>query len=1622
MDESLLKEARQAGEPQRVGAKRGRGDGGSPAQSPSRGNGHTGRSRSRNRSRSRGAKRGRSPEAGSAHDALKHAAEGGFTAHAPLAETAAAAAAAAAAPAPPAFRWGWRVPVAARVDGGAPAPAPLLPPISSPAGVELPAGDVEGEGPGADGDGGGGGDGDDAAAWDAAALLSDSDDGRGDVGAGGAADEDAGDDLVGLAGMALHSPPPGAADAAGEPCDAAAAAAGAPPGAGDGGYGAGAGADAASPAAADAGPAPPRPAKPQQFSRPVIRFDSKVIIPSSEWMESFWSGEAAMLSSTRPAPARSSAAAAEARVHALRDVLELATHNRWKPTAEWAEQMWADARIAQNHRRGVAPTVTEAESGADAQQQATQPAARDALQTSIGAQPSHAPADGGSDEPPAAGAAACAGEAPLPMEVDAGDAPLPMEVDAAAPGDGDCLDPPASSPRAAPPLANSPTWLIQPSAKKPLFAWAMPPRAKASSNHDFSRSNAQSLHRSPPSKPPSANANPHAVLRRAKAEAKAAAKAQTKAFLARARPPGEWAECHLLHGCASLDVPLDPEWEKLFWDEALFRAPTLRGDDGCRILQALLLLGPAHPGWRAPAVARVWRRMVALLGRPHTDGLEIVTARCFFSAGLTCPIAARNLVLPSAAALSKMEDMLRVSTTADALGGAHKGISAVLTSMGVRHTNERLCEHCFRLIDVAVEAPGSPVRHAVTAFLCLLPSPDSCVRVLSMQRIALEIDGPHHVLWEVAPSPGSEEISEEEQPLLLPPPPPPAPTPAAAPPQPAAADGPGAAAVAAGGGGEKAETPNKAGAGTHVRGPTWTSQEEGALLAEVAAAAAAGRSQKSAYAAAAAATGRTPMAAQTCHKAMRDKGTAPQVARKPAGGGGGPAAAAAAKQGTAALPPPAAGASPAPVEKKAGAAAKEEAKAAAKAAKAGGGAAAPLSPSSDPRFPAHISAWAVPGCGVSVTPRTRLRDSLLAAAGWRVVVVSIKEWSAACAAQKGACASLLRSRLHAAGYPCAAEDAHGESDTAAASGYAPPANNNGKQRAAAHGETPKAKKKAATSQAGKVKAPRDAKAAAAPAALAAVAPADAPPTTRLSSFAPGAVVAFLRRLPPQLCTVNSLAALLEPPPQPQPLEASVDPAAAAAAAAADASAPSPQAAPLSAVACAQTFPPNAALQWLFYLARFPHVFAFPPSRDQPTHCAEVVDIRLVEPAATDEADRHAELSVAAAFFSDGVDGGAPLPHALPKADDTAPGGSGLVAAWKAFFARHPTVFVTSDTHPPPAPLGGDDGLSRAPALPRGDADAHASSVAAAAALLAAAAARPLTNCEKRVLDLSNPGELAHWLRARPPAERLLTDLAAAFARPEVAPEDRMHDTRGSKVQADWLAVLLRHPSVFSIPCKGTSHDIFRAATRSPIILRKPWAHRAVDAAKAHAAARELGAAASALSGRALPESFDSIASQLSGLGGLLSSLPAEGAPDVPPGSRAALWAAFFASRPDCFEVSPTHLLRVAAHAVDTAAADRAAARVLLDEVAAADVAAASAAAAAAAAAAAEEAAALGGRLRVDVSTAGEVVAWVRFFPPASGRWRERPCVSTAASDLGPPPAPPKAPQRRWLHFIGQHPR
>ena len=887
VDESLLKEARQAGEPQRVGAKRGRGDGGSPAQSPSRGNGHTGRSRSRNRSRSRGAKRGRSPEAGSAHDALKHAAEGGFTAHAPLAETAAAAAAAAAAPAPPAFRWGWRVPVAARVDGGAPAPAPLLPPISSPAGVELPAGDVEGEGPGADGDGGGGGGGDDAAAWDVAAQLSDSDDGRGDVGAGGAADEDAGDDLVGLAGMALHSPPPGAADAAGEPCDAAAAAAGAPPGAGDGGYGAGAGADAASPAAADAGPAPPRPAKPQQFSRPVIRFDSKVIIPSSEWMESFWSGEAAMLSSTRPAPARSSAAAAEARVHALRDVLELATHNRWKPTAEWAEQMWADARIAQNHRRGVAPTVTEAESGADAQQQATQPAARDALQTSIGAQPSHAPADGGSDEPPAAGAAACAGEAPLPMEVDAGDAPLPMEVDAAAPGDGDCLDPPASSPRAAPPLANSPTWLIQPSAKKPLFAWAMPPRAKASSNHDFSRSNAQSLHRSPPSKPPSANANPHAVLRRAKAEAKAAAKAQTKAFLARARPPGEWAECHLLHGCASLDVPLDPEWEKLFWDEALFRAPTLRGDDGCRILQALLLLGPAHPGWRAPAVARVWRRMVALLGRPHTDGLEIVTARCFFSAGLTCPIAARNLVLPSAAALSKMEDMLRVSTTADALGGAHKGISAVLTSMGVRHTNERLCEHCFRLIDVAVEAPGSPVRHAVTAFLCLLPSPDSCVRVLSMQRIALEIDGPHHVLWEVAPSPGSEEISEEEQPLLLPPPPPPAPTPAAAPPQPAAADGPGAAAVAAGGGGEKAETPNKAGAGTHVRGPTWTSQEEGALLAEVAAAAAAGRSQKSAYAAAAAATGRTPMAAQTCHKAMRDKGTAPQVARKPAGGGGG---------------------------------------------------------------------------------------------------------------------------------------------------------------------------------------------------------------------------------------------------------------------------------------------------------------------------------------------------------------------------------------------------------------------------------------------------------------------------------------------------------------------------------------------------------------------------------------------------------------------------------------------------------------------------------------------------------------------------------------------------------------
>ena len=197
--------------------------------------------------------------------------------------------------------------------------------------------------------------------------------------------------------------------------------------------------------------------------------------------------------------------------------------------------------------------------------------------------------------------------------------------------------------------------------------------------------------------------------------------------------------------------------------------------------------------------------------------------------------------------------------------------------------------------------------------------------------------------------------------------------PAKAKPAEAGAGAGGAAAVtptpaAAGGAdGEKAKTPQKAdGAkGTPGRGPTWTPLEEGALLAEVAAAEAAGRSLKSAYAAVEKATGRTAMAAQTRHKAMREKGTAPQVVRKSSGGKGG-AAAATPKKGAAGAageheldvgellqglpsptpgaPAPAAatataapGAAPTPAEKKAAAAAKKEAKAAAKAAKAGGG-------------------------------------------------------------------------------------------------------------------------------------------------------------------------------------------------------------------------------------------------------------------------------------------------------------------------------------------------------------------------------------------------------------------------------------------------------------------------------------------------------------------------------------------------------------------------------------------------------------------------------------------------------------------------------------------------------------
>lgn len=96
----------------------------------------------------------------------------------------------------------------------------------------------------------------------------------------------------------------------------------------------------------------------------------------------------------------------------------------------------------------------------------------------------------------------------------------------------------------------------------------------------------------------------------------------------------------------------------------------------------------------------------------------------------------------------------------------------------------------------------------------------------------------------------------------------------------------------------------------------------------------------------------------------------------------------------------------------------------------------------------------------------------------------------------------------------------------------------------------------------------------------------------------------------------------------------------------------------------------------------------------------------------------------------------------------------------------------------------------------------------------------------------------------------------------------------------------------------------RAGKDAPLSLLEPWCDVAIDAARAHVAARELGAAASALSARTLPASFDSVASELYGLGGLFSSLPSEGEDDFSPGCRAARWAAFFAARPDWCVFSP----------------------------------------------------------------------------------------------------------------------
>jgi hypothetical protein len=199
-------------------------------------------------------------------------------------------------------------------------------------------------------------------------------------------------------------------------------------------------------------------------------------------------------------------------------------------------------------------------------------------------------------------------------------------------------------------------------------------------------------------------------------------------------PPPDWLPCfwqasqaalpqftpqnlsNTLHACGQLALAPSSDWLRQYWAACKIAGLEHFNGQACsNILLSVAILSL----WDCPVLDALWQKLVSAVesaGSAHRSLLAIQLYQLHVVAAAEQP---GQLAAPSPEVLEFARHEWR-NGQSSRTSALHMEVSACLTARGIAHVNEYWCERSELAIDIAIER--------------------------DTQRIALEVDGPHHFL------------------------------------------------------------------------------------------------------------------------------------------------------------------------------------------------------------------------------------------------------------------------------------------------------------------------------------------------------------------------------------------------------------------------------------------------------------------------------------------------------------------------------------------------------------------------------------------------------------------------------------------------------------------------------------------------------------------------------------------------------------------------------------------------------------------------------------------------------------------------------------------------------------